>query len=315
MINLTVIGLLAYVLLSGLRSTILKALQVQGDMFPIGGQNPISFCNVFLISQTIVGLTLLLRDGRRTRDDLNLLDQPGRWLIALDAFLGFFLAPMSFFLGLDKLSVVNQTLLFSLTLPVTAVIALIWLKEPLPDQFWWSLLLIVAGVISGKLLGPMSMSSEPLRDQTIGVLWALISITATALRNSLRRKITTYGIGNGLSAGIPNLAGAFVFAVIALQQYGPQHFFYLSVWWVLGVIVIYGLTLSLGTEVLRQYTQRHLAFNQAGLASTASLLVTVVSAVLLLHEPLRVSTVVSILLILAGLALRFVLPKRQIAPW
>ena len=77
MINLTVIGLLAYVLLSGLRSTILKALQVQGDMFPIGGQNPISFCNVFLISQTIVGLTLLLRDGKRTRDDLNLLDQPG----------------------------------------------------------------------------------------------------------------------------------------------------------------------------------------------------------------------------------------------
>lgn len=312
MINPANAGLVAYVLVSGFRSTVLKALQVQGERFPIGGENPISFCNVFLISQAMVGLSLIFADGRRCLDDLRLLDRKGGWLIVGDAIFGCFLAPMSFFLALDKLTVVSQTLLFSLTLPATAAVALLWLKERLPDRFWWSLMLIVAGLLVGKLLAPMTMVSGPMDDQTQGILWALTSIAATALRSSLRRKLTIYPIGRGLSAGVPNLAGAVVFALIALLQYGPQHFFYLSFWWVLGVIVIYGLTLSLGTEVLRQFATRHFAVTQLGLASSASLVVTVISAALVLGEPLRPETIVSMVLILAGVSLRFLLPRQQV---
>ena len=312
MIDPAVIGLLGYILVSGLRSTVLKGLQLQGDMFPINGENPISFCNVFLISQSMVGLSLIAGDGSRTWTDIKLLDRRGRWLLASDAFLGCFLAPMSFFLALDKLSVVNQTLLFSLTLPATAAVALIWLKEKLPDRFWWSLTLIVAGLLVGKLFSPMAMGSSTMSEQNTGVLWALISIAATALRNSIRRLMTGYPIGKGLSLGIPNLAGAVVFAIIALQQYGPQHFFYLSFWWVLGVIVIYGLTLCLGTEVLRQFSQRHFAVTQVGLASSSTLVVTIISAALLLKEPVHPATIASMLLILAGVSLKFLQPKQAV---
>ncbi|MEY4800486.1 MAG: hypothetical protein RLZZ213_933 [Cyanobacteriota bacterium] len=56
-------------------------------------------------------------------------------MIAADAFLGCFLAPMSFFLALEHLSVVTQTLLFSLSLPFTAAVATLWLREKLPDRF------------------------------------------------------------------------------------------------------------------------------------------------------------------------------------
>jgi drug/metabolite transporter (DMT)-like permease len=311
MIDPTALGLLAYVLVSGLRTTVLKALQLQGDTHPIGGENPISFCNVFLISQTMVGLSLVLSDGRRTRDDLHLLDRQGRWLIAGDAFLGCFLAPMSFFLALAKLSVINQTLLFSLTLPATAAVAFLWLKEKLPERFWLSLLLIMAGLLVDKLLGPIATGDQPVDDQTIGFIWASISIAATAVRSSLRRKLTNYKIGRGLSSGVPNLAGAFVFAIIALQQYGPQHFFYLSFWWVLGVIVVYGLTLCLGTEVLRRYVTRHFAVIQVGLASSATLVVTITSAALLLGEHIHPATIASMLLVLAGVSLRFLLPRPQ----
>jgi drug/metabolite transporter (DMT)-like permease len=311
MIDPTVLGLLAYILVSGLRSTVLKALQLQGDRFPIGGENPISFCNVFLISQTMVGLSLVLADGRKTRDDIRLLDSRGRWLIAGDAFLGCFLAPMSFFLALDQLSVINQTLLFSLSLPATAAVAFLWLKEKLPERFWWSLALIMAGLLVEKFLGSNMLGKELMGDQGRGALWALTSITATALRNSLRRKLTGYAIGKGLSSGIPNLAGAFVFAIIALQQYGPQHFFYLSFWWVLGVIVIYGLTLCLGTEVLRRYVTSHFPVIQVGLASSATLVVTVTSASLLLGEHVHPSTIASMLLILAGVSLRFFVPIQR----
>ena len=310
MVDPTVLGLLAYILVSGLRSTVLKALQLQGDRFPIGGENPISFCNVFLISQTMVGLSLVLADGNRTRNDLRQLDNRGRWLIACDSFLGCFLAPMSFFLALEKLSVINQTLLFSLSLPATAAVALIWLKEKLPKRFWWSLMLIMAGLLVDKFLGSNMLGNEPMSDQSLGILWGLTSISATALRNSLRRELTAYTIGKGLSSGIPNLAGAFVFAIIALQQYGPQHFFYLSFWWVLGVIIIYGLTLCLGTEVLRRYVTRHFTVIQVGLASSATLVVTVASAALLIGEHIHPATIASMLLILAGVSLRFFVPSQ-----
>ena len=51
-------ALLGYVAVSGLRSTVLKGLQTFGAGHPIGGENPISFCNVFFISQLMVGLAL-----------------------------------------------------------------------------------------------------------------------------------------------------------------------------------------------------------------------------------------------------------------
>jgi drug/metabolite transporter (DMT)-like permease len=310
-LNLASLGLLTYVLFSVLRTTNLKALQMYGAHHPINAEKPISFCNVFLISQLMVGLALVLSHGRQTLDDLPRLDRRGRWLIASDAFLGCFLAPMSFFLALDKLSVINQTLLFSLTLPCTAAVACWWLKEHLPDRFWWSLVLVISGVLIGKLLGPMVMASGPMPDQSQGVLWASVSILATALRSSLRRILAVYPIGRGLSAGIPNLAGALVFALIALRQYGPQHFFYLSLWWVLGVIVLYGLSACLGTELLRQFSQRHFTVTQVGLASSATLVVTVLSAALVLGETIRPATLISMVLILAGVTLPLLVPSRR----
>ncbi|WP_432784512.1 hypothetical protein AAJV73_10235 [Cyanobium sp. BSA11S] len=52
--------LLLYVVLKGLNATALKGLQAFGASHPIGGENPISFCNVFFVAQMIVGLTVLL---------------------------------------------------------------------------------------------------------------------------------------------------------------------------------------------------------------------------------------------------------------
>lgn len=310
MLDLNALGLLAYILLSGLRATVLKALQITGEENPIGGENPISFCNVFLISQATVGLAIVVSDGWRSFSDVDKLDRHGRRLIVADAFFGCFLGPMSFFLALDKLSVVTQTLLFSLSLPFTAVIATLWLREKLPDRFWGSLLLITVGLIVGKLLRPMGMSTPEAASQTTGVIWALVSMSSLALRNSIRRKLAPYPICRGLSAGIPNLAGAVAFGIIALQQYGPQHFFYLSFWWVLGVIVIYSITLCVGSEVLRQFCQRRFPVTQVGLASSSTLVVTVLSAAAFLGEPLHPATILSMVLVLAGVTLRLVFPSR-----
>ncbi len=302
--------LIAYSVLSGLRSTVLKGLQLQGAAHAIAGENPISFCNVFLISQLMIGLALLIAEPTNVREEIRGLRRGVRVAIAADAFLGCFLAPLAFYMALDQLTVITQTLLFSLTLPASALLALWWLKERLPDRFFLSLTLILAGLIVGKLFGSghgMGM------DQLPGFLWALVAVIATATRNCLRRRLVVLKLSRGLTGGVTNLAGALAFGLIALVVYGPQHFFYLQLWWVVGVIVIYGLTLSLGTEILRQLSTARFTVTQVAFGGSASLAVTVFSAALFLQEPLTLPVLASLVLILLGVFQRY-LPGARPSP-
>jgi len=91
-------------------------------------------------------------------------------------------------------------------------------------------------------------------------------------------------------------------AVCAIPH-GPQHFFYLQVWWVLGVIGLYGITLCLGTELCRQWSNRHYSVARISLAGSLALVVTVLSAALLLGEALPPLVVLGSLLILTGVLL------------
>lgn len=300
-----IVILLAYVLFSGVRNTVLKFLQLQGAAHPIHGENPISFCNVFFLSQLMVGLALVLQEPVTLKRELGVIDGRTRLLIALDSFLGCFLAPLSFYLTLDRLSVITQTLLFSLSLPVSALVALWWLKEKLPPRFWLSLGLILAGLVLGKVL-----TSGPVMgmDHLTGFFWGMVSVGATGIRSSLRQRITARRLSRAITSGVGNIAGALVFAVIALLVYGPQHFFYLRFWWVFWVIAVYGVTLSLGTEVLRQLCARHYSVAQVALFGTASLVISIGSAALFLGEPLSGPVLLSSLLILAGVLQRF-LPR------
>jgi drug/metabolite transporter (DMT)-like permease len=294
--------LLGYVLFSGVRNTVLKFLQLEGAAHPINGENPISFCNVFFLSQLMLGLVLVLQEPATVAQELRTIDRRSRLLIAIDSFLGCFLAPLTFYLTLQQLSVITQTLLFSLSLPLSAFVAVWWLKERLPSRFWLSLGLILAGLIIGKVL-----SSGPVMgmDHLIGFFWGMVSVGATAVRNSLRQRLAVRQLSRGITSGVGNIVGALVFAVIALYVYGPQHFFYLRFWWVFWVIAVYGITLSLGTEVLRQRCARYFSVAQVALFGTASLVISIGSAALFLGEPLTGPVLLSSLLILAGVLQRF----------
>jgi len=146
----------------------------------------------------------------------------------------------------------------------------------------------------------------------------MVSVGATAVRSSLRQRIAVRQLSRGLTSGVGNIVGALVFAVIALQVYGPQHFFFLRFWWVFWVIAVYGITLSLGTEVLRQQCARHYSVAQVALFGTASLVISIGSAALFLGEPLTGPVLLSCLLILAGVAHRWwtarVRPQRAESP-
>ena len=113
-----------YVLLRGLDATALKWLQLQGAAQGLNRVNPISFCNVFFVAQLIVGLATLVPGRKRLARDLGSLAGPARLLLALHGGLGLFLGPVATFLALvDALSVISQTLLFALVLPLSALLA------------------------------------------------------------------------------------------------------------------------------------------------------------------------------------------------
>lgn len=307
MLTIGPILLAGYALVSGLRSTVLKGLQLYGSAHSIGGENPISFCNVFFVSQSLVGIALVCIEPRVVWNDIRTLQPAAAKAIAADSFLGCFLAPVAFYLSLDHLSVITQTLLFSLTLPASGLLALFWLKEKLPERFGLSLLLIMGGLLAGRILG--SPGGGMTMNDGVGVSWALVSVLATALRTCIRRKTADYGLSRGLTVGVTNLAGAIVFGLIALRLYGPHHFMLLEAWWVFWVIVVYGITLALGTEVLRQICGRLFAVTPVALAGSASIIVTVVSAAVFLGEPFTAITTLSLVLIGMGISQRFLHPR------
>ncbi|KEF41282.1 MAG: hypothetical protein ER33_12240 [Cyanobium sp. CACIAM 14] len=298
-----------YILLRGLDATVLKGLQDYGLQHPVRGENPISFCNVFFLAQLTVGLAALLPGRRTLAADLARLGPADRRLLALDALLGLFLGPIAYYLALESLPVISQTLLFALVLPVSAVLARWRLGEALPGGFWLSVPLIGAGLVLPQ--AAMAMGVWRM-DQAAGLAWALVGVLAFSGSAVSGRAIAGRGWPPAVTVGVPTLLTALVFAGIALVLFGPHHFLLLRLWWLVGVIGLYALTLSLGRELALRRAYRHCSVVVVSLWGSLTLVVAVLSAALLLGEPLTGRVLAGSALVLGGvLASRWSGPIRS----
>jgi drug/metabolite transporter (DMT)-like permease len=301
--------LLLYVLLRGLDATVLKGLQEFGAHHPVRGMDPISFCNLFFLAQLAVGLAALLPGRATLGADLADLGPSDRRLLAVDAFLGLFLGPVAYYLALESLSVISQTLLFALVLPVSALLARVWLGEALPRSFWISLVLIAVGLV---LPSVVTAAATDGMDRTWGLAWALVGVLAYGAASVSGRLIALRSWPLAVNVGVTNLVSALIFGVIALVLFGPQHFLLLQLWWVVGVIGLYALSLPLGRELALRLAYRHISVAQVSLWSSLSLLVALLSAAVLLGEPLQGPSLAGSALVLAGvLASRWRWPIRS----
>ncbi|MCP9785631.1 DMT family transporter [Cyanobium sp. N5-Cardenillas] len=289
--------LLLYVLLRGLDATVLKGLQDHGLANPVQGENPISFCNVFFLAQLTVALASLLPGRRTLISDLRRLGPADRRLLAFHGGLGLFLGPVAYYFALESLSVISQTLLFALVLPVSALLARWLLGEALPAGFRLSLVLIGAGLILPQ--AAMAMGSGRM-DDAAGIAWALVGVLAFAGSAVSGRTIAARRWPAAVSVGVPTLLSALVFGAIALVLFGPHHFLLLRLWWVVGVIGVYAVTLSLGRELALRQAYRRCSVAVVSLWSSLALVVAVLSAALLLGEPLGVPVLAGAALVLAG---------------
>ena len=289
--------LLLYVLLRGLDATVLKGLQTHGMAHPVDGENPISFCNVFFLAQLTVGLAVLIPGRRTLLGDLARLGPADQRLLALHGGLGLFLGPVAYYFALESLSVISQTLLFALVLPVSALLARWLLGEALPAGFRFSLVLIGAGLILPQ--AAMAMGSDRM-DDAAGIAWALVGVLAFAGSAISGRTIAARRWPAAVAVGVPTLLSALVFGVIALVLFGPHHFVLLRLWWLVGVIGVYAVTLALGRELALQQAYRRCSVAVVSLWGSLALVVAVLSAALLLGEPLSGPVLAGSALVLAG---------------
>ena len=288
--------LVLYVLLRGVDATALKWLQLHGAAQSLNGVNPISFCNVFFVAQLSLGLATLVPGRKRLPRDLGSLAGRGWLLLALHGGLGLFLGPVATFLALDALSVISQTLLFALVLPLSALLARWLLNESLPRRFWPSLALVLAGLLLPQ--AAMAMAGGPM-DQPVGVAWALVGVGAFAGSAITGRLVAAHRWPLAVSTGLPSILAALVFALIALVLYGPEHFLLLRLWWVVGVIGVYGL----GRELALRSAYRQFPVATVSVWGSLTILVAALSATWLLGEALAWPTALGLVLVLAGVGL------------
>ena len=299
------LALLAYVLLRGCDASVLKWLQERDAATLLrthGAEDPISFSNVFFFANLATGLVILLLDHRRLPEQVLRLTAADRGLLLLRAGLGSLLGPISTFLALQRLSVTSQTLLFTLILPATALLARLLLRESLPRRFGLTLVLLPAGLLisrSMQLALPAGATGAGL--DPLGVAWALLGVTAFAAAGVLNRLVVDKGWSTGLTIGLPSLLAALVLGGITLVLFGPAQFLHLRWWWVMGVLLVYTAGISVGGELLLLLSYRSLGATTVALWGNGAVLVSLLSAHLLLGERLGPHTLAGAGLILAAL--------------
>ena len=303
--RLAPLALLGYVLLRGCDASVLKWLQERGAatlLRTAGAVDPISFGNVFFFANLATGLVVLLLDRGSLKRQLPQLVLHDRSLLLLRAVLGSLIGPICYFLALQRLTVISQTLLFTLILPVTALLAKLLLREPLPKRFGFSFALLPLGLLISRNVDLSSSTAAPWSGlDPVGLALGLLSVLAFSASGVLNRIVVDKGWGAGLTIGLTNLSAALVFGTITLVFYGPEQFLHMRWWWLFGLLLVYTACINLGGELLLLLSYRGLGAITVALWGNGGIFVSLVSAYLLLGEALSLRTLMGALLILAAL--------------
>lgn len=310
--RLAPLALLGYVLLRGCDASVLKWLQERGAatlLRTAGEEDPISFGNVFFYANLATGLVVLLLDRGCLQRQLPQFVLRDRSLLCLRAALGSLIGPICYFLALQRLTVICQMLLFTLILPVTALLAQLLLREPLPKRFGFSLALLPLGLLISRNVVLSLPSARPWSGlDLVGLALGLLSVLAFSASGVLNRVVVEKGWGAGLTIGLTNLLAALVFGTITLVFYGPEQFLYMRWWWLFGLLLVYTACINLGGELLLLMSYRGLGAITVALWGNGGIFVSLVSAYLLLGEALSIHTLIGALLILAALLMTGVKP-------
>lgn len=234
------------VLIFGASSAVTRKLTDLGSQHFVGGQNPISLCNVLFVGNLCALLVLVMIYRQQwNRTTLSQLSQQ-EWLSLVSvAVLAGALAPGLIFQALALTPVTNVVLIGRLEPPLTLALSMWVLRERV--QGWQVIGAIVAfiGVALTILLQPATAAMMHMAGFHIGVgellaVFAAIALAVATILGKQRLSKVPLGLYSIVRTGL----GTVIFFCVALVLYGRNHFVgafspFLWQWMLLyGVIIV-----------------------------------------------------------------------------
>jgi drug/metabolite transporter (DMT)-like permease len=234
------------VLIFGASSAVTRKITEIGAQNFVGGQNPISLCNVLFVGNLCALLVLVTIHRRQwNRRTLERLSRREWIALAMVAVLSGALAPGLIFQALALTPVTNVVLVGRLEPPLTLALS-IWL---LGDRVrGWEVAGAIAaflGVALTLLLQPAQVPLMPMGGfhLSLGELWAVLGAMAISISTIIGKKRLAQ-VPLGLYSTVRTGLGTLIFFVVALGLYGRTHFMgvfspFLWQWMLLyGVIIV-----------------------------------------------------------------------------
>ncbi|BFM40351.1 DMT family transporter [Synechocystis sp. LKSZ1] len=234
------------VLIFGASSAVTRKITEIGAHNFVGGQNPISLCNVLFVGNLCALLVLLIihkhQWNRRTLARLSRRE----WIaLAMVAVLSGALAPGLIFQALALTPVTNVVLVGRLEPPLTLALSIWLLGEQVKGWDVAGAIAAFIGVAITILLQPTPAPLMPMGGfhLSLGELWAVLGAITLSI-STIIGKQRLARVPLGLYSTVRTGLGTLIFFVVALVLYGRTHFIgvfspFLWEWMLLyGVIIV-----------------------------------------------------------------------------
>ncbi|MBD2037697.1 DMT family transporter [Leptolyngbya sp. FACHB-321] len=214
------------VLIFGASSAVTRKITEIGAQHFVGGQNPISLCNVLFVGNLCALVVLLLLHRRHwNRRTLGQLARREWVSLAMVAILSGALAPGLIFQALALIPVTNVVLVSRLEPPVTLALSL-WLLRERVNR--WESMGAIAAFIGVALTILLQPAKEPLMQMGnfhigLGELLAILGAVALAISTIIGKKRLSK-VPLGIYSTVRTGLGTLIFFIAALALYGQDHF-------------------------------------------------------------------------------------------
>lgn len=300
----------AYLLLAiaifGAANAVTRKLTQLGELNPIDGRNPISFCNVLFVGNLCALILLAILYSREWRKPALKQIKWQDWLsMTVVAVLGAAIVPTLVFTALEISPVNNVILISQIDTPLVLALS-VWLLGDRVNKW------VVAGAVTSFIGVTLTVLIQPPGAEMVsmgagvavgrGALFTLIAAVIKAVAN-LVSKISLREIPLGIFNVFRMFVGTVFFFGATVILYGPEHFMdagsrFLWQWMLIyaAIIVVAGQTLWFNG--LKQSSASEVSF-----ATAFNPIIGILSAFLLLGEVPTFGQYIGGIVILGGIAL------------
>lgn len=307
---LPTIGIFFYYLICAAEPAVLAVLYSYGESLLVDKHNPITYCNILVISNIVCTISFALLYPEDLKKEVFVKISSRQWiLLACVVIVSNIVMQGLYFAAIRYASIADIVLISSFQIPLGAAIAAFFFAEKIGRRQIFGQVLIIGGIFSAFLL---TYGYEGEFDFfSLGYLLAFGAMLARLATTFLSKEVSTMPLG--IIGVVAHIAGTIVFGTIAIFYYGVGHFYDLLLPEIWEIVVIYAVFFVLARRILKYASFRHNS-RQSILAFSATYPIIAISAAALIAEQeLNFGQVLGIAAITLGMLLAADWHKRKSA--